>query len=145
MHAAYIKNKFQHIAINNTPYEAITAKQHDLSNLRTFGCCIFAKKPVKQPGKLDHHTSNGIFLGYTATTKNVYFINDKTRSAKMGVHCIFDEAHVIVPKDKAPISALALQCLGYRKPRDIYSDSRFICDQLINIQLIHDNTKPPTQ
>ena len=135
MHASYIKNKLQHIAINNTPYEAITAKQQDLSNLRTFGCCIFAKKPGKWLAKLDHHTSNGIFLGYTATSTNVYFIDHKTRSVKTGVHAIFDEAHFIVPKDKAPMSAQTLQYLGYRKPRDIYSSGRFAFDQLINIQL----------
>ena len=145
IHAAYIKNRLPHTAIKQTPYEAITGEQPDLTNLRTFGCRIFAKKPGKRPAKLDHHTSNGIFLGYTATTKNVYFIDDKTRSVKMGVHCIFDEAHFTVQKDKAPIAAQTLQCLGYRKPKDIYSGGKFICDQIIDIQLIHTNAKPPAQ
>ena len=127
------KNRLSHTAINKTPYKAITEEQPDLTNLRTFGCCIFAKKLGKQPTKLDHHTLNAIFLGYTATTKNVYFIDDETRSVKTGVHCIFDESHFTVPKDKVPMAVHTLQCLGYRKPRDIYSGGRLICDQVIDI------------
>ena len=65
IHAAFIKNRVPHSYIKKTPFEALTGTKPNLSNLRTFGCRIFAKKPGKRPVKLDYHTSNGIFLGYT--------------------------------------------------------------------------------
>ena len=52
-HAVFIKNRIPHQSINMTPFEAITGQQPDLSNLRTFGCRIFVKKPGKRPAKLD--------------------------------------------------------------------------------------------
>ena len=68
-HAVFIKNRLPHRHIKITPFEAITGQQPDLTNLRTFGSRIYAKKPGKRPAKLDHHTSNGTFVGYTTTTK----------------------------------------------------------------------------
>ncbi len=65
LHAVLIKNRIPHTVITCTPYEKLTGTQPDLTNLRTFGCRIYAKKPGERPAKLDHHTTNGIFLGYT--------------------------------------------------------------------------------
>ena len=50
----------------------------------------------KRPTKLDHHISNGTFVGYTATTKNMYYIDDATNTVKNGTHALFDEAHFTV-------------------------------------------------
>ena len=36
IHVVYVKNILSHGAINKTPYEAITGKQLDLSNLQKF-------------------------------------------------------------------------------------------------------------
>ena len=102
IYAIYIKNKMPHRLISTTPYEAITGKQPDLGNLRIFGCRIYAKKPGKRPAKLDYNTSNGIFQGYTATTKNVYHLNDATQQVKIGVNAILDEAHYTMAKEKSP-------------------------------------------
>lgn len=99
MHTVYIKNRIPHTFINRTPFEAITGRKTDLSNLHLYGCCIFAKDPGKNPEKLDHHTSNDIFLGHTTTTKNVYYLDDKSNQVKIGVYAIFDEAHFKMPKD----------------------------------------------
>ena len=52
--------------------------------------------------------------------KNVYYIDDKTSTVKMGVHTIFDEVHFTVPKHKAPLVAQVLQILGYTKPKDMF-------------------------
>ena len=144
-HAAYIKNRLPYSLIKRTPFKAITGEQPDLSNLRTFGCRIFAKKPGKRPAKLDHHTSNGIVLGYTLTTKNVYYIDDTTNQVKMGVHAIFDEAHYTVPKEQVPMAAQALQCLGYSKQRDIFDRGKFVCKNTIEITLTSKTAKEPTR
>ena len=143
LHAVYIKNRIPHTAIKCTPYEVITGSQPDLTNLRTFGCRIYAKKPGKRPAKLDHHTSNGIFLGYKSTMKNVYYIDEKTSVIKIGVHAIFDEAHFTVPKSKTPMTAQALQCLGYHKPNYIFDNGKFNKDKTMEIQLIHTSAIEP--
>ena len=81
-HAVYIKNRIPHAFIKKTPYEALTGIKPNITNLRTFGCRVFVRKPGDKPAKLDHHTSNGIFVGYTATTKNVYYIDDASLNVK---------------------------------------------------------------
>ena len=112
-HAVYILNRMPHSSINKSPYEAMTELKPDLTNLRIFGSRACAKKPGKRPYKLDTHAFNGIFLGYTATSKNVYIKDDKTNKVKIGSHVIFDEAHMSVPTNTAPLAAQALQRLGY--------------------------------
>ena len=112
-HAVYIKNRIPHRSLNMSPFQAFTGRKPDLSNLRIFGSRVYARKPGKRPAKLDHNTSNGIFLSHTATTGNVNFIDDKTSLIKMGTHVLFDEAHMTVPANKAPLAAQALQRLGY--------------------------------
>ena len=111
------KNRIPHHLIGKTPFESITGDKPDLSKLRTFCCRIHVRKPGKRPAKLDHHTSNGVFLGYTATMRNFYYIDDITGKIKIGAHAVFDECHFTVPKLETPLAAQGLQTLGYSKPK----------------------------
>ena len=111
--AVFVKNRIPHKSIGKTPFEAFTGKRPNLEKLRIFGSRIRAKKPGNRKAKLDHHTESGIFIGYSATSDNVYFIDDATGLVKLGTHVIFDEAHMSVPARKAPLSAEALQRVGY--------------------------------
>jgi len=72
------------------PFESLTASKPNITNLRIFGSRIFVKKLGKRPAKLDHHISNGTFISYTATTTNIYYIDDKTNNVKNGTHALFD-------------------------------------------------------
>ena len=143
-HAAFIKNRIPHYFIKKTPFEAITGTMPDLSNLCTFGCRIFVRKPRKRPAKLDHHSSNGIFLGYTATTRNVYYIDDTTGNVKVGAHATFDETHFTVPKLNAPLAAQALQTLGYTKPKELFENGQISSDKMIKFKLTSEHAIPPT-
>ena len=69
--AIYIKNRPPHIGIKKTPFQALTGKKPDISNPRTFGSWLYAKKPGQRHAKLDNRSSNGILIHDTATTKNV--------------------------------------------------------------------------
>ena len=69
IHAVYVKNRIPHSYIRMTPYEALTGSQPNLTRLRIFGCRVFVRKPNIKKAKLDYNTSNGIFVGYTATNK----------------------------------------------------------------------------
>ena len=112
-HAVYIKNRLYHASLNTTPFQAFTGKRPNLSRLRIFGSRVYAKKSGDRPAKLDHHAAEGIFLCFSATDSNIYFIDDNTGKVKVGQHVVFDEAHMTVPAGHAPLAAEALQRLGY--------------------------------
>ena len=121
-HSIYIKNRLPHHSIGMTPYEKFTGKKPNLSRLRIFGSCVYTRKPGKRPYKLDNNSSQGIFVGYSATDKNIYYIDEKTGRVKSTAHAIFDEAHMSVPASKAPIAAQTLQRLGYHTREDWVDD-----------------------
>jgi dUTP pyrophosphatase len=93
----------------------MTGNRPDLSSLRIFGCRIFAKRPGEQQTKLDHHTSTGIFLGFTATNKNARYIDESTGTIKVGTHINYNEACMTLPSHKTPIATKTLEILGYSK------------------------------
>ena len=128
-----------------TPYEKLTGTKPDITNLRTFGCRVHAMKPGDRPAKLDHHTSNGIFVGYTATMKNIYYIDDKTGIVKIGVHAVFDEAHFIAPSSKTPLAAQTLQSLGYSAFRDEFKNGKFKNKHTLHLTLTHEDSVPPSR
>jgi deoxyuridine 5'-triphosphate nucleotidohydrolase len=111
--AVYIKNRLPHSALKMTPYQAFTGQRPDLSRARIFGSRVYARKTGNKKAKLDNHTSEGVFLAFTPTAKNVYYIDDATGTVKVGQHVLFDEAHMTVPAGRAPLAAQALQRLGY--------------------------------
>lgn len=113
IHAVAVRNKLWYSSINKLPYEAMTGNKPDLSSLRIFGCRVFAKKPRNRSSKLDHHSSKGIFLGYSATNKTIQYIDEDTGMIKLASHVIYDEACMTLPSNKIPISARTLQILGY--------------------------------
>ena len=123
--AVYIKNRIWHSALNMSPFQAFTGKKPNLSDLRIFGSRVFARKPGKRKAKLDHNTSKGVFLSFTATSGNVNFIDDATGLIMTGTHVMFDEAHMTVPAAKAPLAAQALQRLGY------YTRESWIDDEVL--------------
>jgi hypothetical protein len=47
--------------------------------------------------KLDLNTSAGIFLGYTATDKNIIYRDSVTGRFKTVTHVVFDEAGMTLP------------------------------------------------
>ena len=112
-HAVYIKNRLYHSALATTPFQAFTGRRPNLSKLRIFGSRVYARKTGNRPAKLDHHTTKGIFLTYTATDNNVYYIEHDSGQVRIGQHVIFDEAHMTTPAGYAPLAAEALQRLGY--------------------------------
>jgi len=141
----YIKNRLSHTLIKKTPFEALTGQQPDITNRRIFGSRIYAKKPGQRDAKLDHHTSNGIFVGYTATTKNIYYIDESSNNVKMATHALFDEAHFTVKHADAPLAAQVLQRLGYANFDNEYKNGHFIPDETIKIKRLSKRATTPTQ
>jgi len=112
LHAFYIKNRLSHSHIKKTHFEVLTGTKPNISNLCTFGSRVYAKKAGHRKAKLDHNMLNGIFVGYMATTKNIYFIDDQLSNVKLGTHALFDEAHFTVDYYIAPMATRTLQRLA---------------------------------
>ena len=119
IHCVYVKNRLPHASISKSPYEAFTGLKPQLENLRIFGSRVVAQTPRSKTGKLDlNNVAEGIFVGFTGTDKNIWYIDDKTRKPKIGSWVDFDEAHFSVPTQFAPLAAQALQRVGYYVDED---------------------------
>ena len=82
--------------------------------LKVFGSRVVARATDRKTGKLDmNNIRQGIFVGFTGTEKNIWYIDDATKKPKIGSLVKFDKAHMMVPAQYAPIAAQALQRVGY--------------------------------
>ena len=126
--AVHAKNRLPRSSIPSTPYEILTVKRPNVSKLRMFGSRLCARIPGagKFP-KLDHTNTNGIFLGFTATDNNIYFEDDDSGKVLIITYVLFDEAHLSVASNLAPLGSQALQRSGYSPADDT--------DQTKHIQL----------
>ena len=114
LHSVYVKNRLPYSSLQKSPYQAFTGRVPNLSGLRIFGSRVVTHNTQQRSGKLDMNNINqGIFVGFTNTQKNVYYIDDITRKVKIGSFVEFDEAHMSVPAQAAPLAAQALQRVGY--------------------------------
>ena len=116
-HAAYLHNRLVHSATNMTPYEAWYGEKPDLSHLKVFGSRVCVKQPGDRRSKLDRHDYTGIFLGYTATDKNILYLDTTTGTVKTSHHAVFDEAWYLQPK--RPPAAQLLYDLGLTTNDDL--------------------------
>lgn len=130
--AVHVKNRLPHTSISSTPYQKLTGKKPNLSKLRIFGSRVCARIPgASKFPKLDHKNTNGIFLGYTATDKNIYFEDDTTQKVLISTHALFDEAHLSVTNTTAPLGSQALQRTGY-SPEDDRDETKPIQFKLLS-------------
>jgi dUTP pyrophosphatase len=118
LHATYLKNRIPHRTIGRSPYEAYTGKQPELTRLRVFGSPVIVRLPGRRQGKLDKHTTSGIFLGYTATSTNIYYRDNHTKRIKLATHVTFDEAGYTIPPHERTQLQHELQAIGTNPPED---------------------------
>jgi transposase InsO family protein len=116
LHAAFVKNRVPHRATNQVPYTMYTGTRPSAKRLRVFGCPFIVRHIGPRKAKLDLNTTVGTFLGYTATDKNVLYMDSVTKRIKTATHVIFDEAGFTLPAAQLTPLAKALQQYGYEKP-----------------------------
>ena len=63
--------------------------------------------------KLDTMSSQGIFMTYSGTDKNVYVVNQDGTNERLTTHVSYDEAHMSSNKPTLPPMAITLQQKGY--------------------------------
>jgi len=93
LHAAYLHNRLVHSATKMTPYEAWHGKRPNLAHLKVFGSRVCVRQPGERRCKLDRHDYAVIFLGYTATDKNIIYLDTTTSH-----HAVFDESWYHQPR-----------------------------------------------
>ena len=124
-HAIYVKHRLPYVYIKKTTLEDLKGYTPNITHSRTFGCRVYIKKPGNKKAKIDHHSSNVTFIGYTATMKNICYIDNKTATIKIGVYILFYEAHFTALISKQPIEAQALQSLDFSTIRDKFQNKKF--------------------
>ena len=78
--------------------------------MRMFGARVCTKRSHKRRAKLDKNDFKGIFLGYTATDQNIWYIDLVSGAVKVAHHATFDEAWYLQPS--RPPGAQLLYDLG---------------------------------
>ena len=91
--ANYLQNRSPTKAISNnlTPFELWYGRTSNLSYLKIFGCKAHVFIPKEQRRKLDSHSFEAIFLGYSEETKAYRLINTHTHKLIISRDVIFDE------------------------------------------------------
>ena len=110
IHAVYLHNRRVHMVTRRTPFEMWHGKKPNLTHLRVFGSRVCIKKSGDRPAKLDRHAFRGIFIGYTATDKNIRYIDLDSGMVKSSHHAVFDEAWYT--QEERPPTAQLLYTLG---------------------------------
>jgi Reverse transcriptase (RNA-dependent DNA polymerase) len=93
-----------------TPFELVTGQIPDLSRLRTFGCRVYVRPPGGRKRKTTDNTRIGQFMGFKTSSKNILYLDSKTREVKEAFHVRFDEAFndMVSP----PPNAVALRAMA---------------------------------
>ncbi len=112
IHAVYLYNQRVHSRMGVTPFEGWWGVKPNLCYLKLFGSRVCDKQTSNQHAKLDKHDFTGIFLGYTSTDQNVWYINLHTGTTKTSHHAIFDKAWYL--QDSRPLAAQLLKSLDLK-------------------------------
>ena len=124
-HSVYLHNRLVHSVTKQTPFEVWHGTKPDLSHLKVFGSRVCVRQPGDRRSKLDRHDYTGIFLGYTATDKNILYLDTSSGIVKSSHHAVFDEAWYLQPK--RPPAAQLLYDLGITAP-DSIDDNQLTVD-----------------
>jgi len=106
LHACYLYNRRVHSSIGCTPFEAFNGRKPNLRFLCTFGSRVAVRRPGKRRSKLDKHAYRGLFLGYTATDKNIRYLDLDSGLVKTSHHCVFDEAWYLHSSNRPPAAQM---------------------------------------
>jgi hypothetical protein len=93
-----------------TSFEGWWGVKLNLCYLKLFGSRVCVKQTGNRHAKLGKHDFTGIFLGYTLTDQNVWYINLYTGTTKTSHHAIFNKAWYL--QDSRPLVVQLLYNLG---------------------------------
>ena len=75
-----------------TPYELLKGKKPNIGYFRVLGYRCFILNNKENMGKFDAKSDEGIFIGYSFTSKSYRGVNKRTLVIEESVHVVFDES-----------------------------------------------------
>ena len=85
-----------------TAYELINQRKPSIKFLRVFGCRCFVLNDRDNLGKFDQKADEGIFLGYSRTSKAYRIYIKRTRTAVESTNVTFDEREAVETSSHKP-------------------------------------------
>ncbi|KAH0719582.1 hypothetical protein KY285_015613 [Solanum tuberosum] len=79
--------------IKKTPYELLNDRKPSTAHIKPFGCKGFVLNNGKDDlGKFDARSDEGVFVGYSSTSKSYRVFNKRTLCVEESMYVIFDES-----------------------------------------------------
>ena len=131
--ANYVLNRsLIHKLKGKTPYELLKDKKPKVSYFKIFGCkCYVHNNDKKYLRKFEAKSAEGIFLGYSLTSKAYRVYNKSTLKIEESMHVSFDETNMIYEernststKDILQVPLLCEELKQIRSAKARKSDSR---------------------
>lgn len=82
--------------IKKTPYELLNDRKPSIAHLKPFGCkCYVLNNGKDDLGKFDARSDEGVFIGYSSTSKAYRVFNKRTLCVEKSMHMTFNESEKI--------------------------------------------------
>jgi hypothetical protein len=92
MTTIYVQNISPHYILKDmTPKEAFSGKKPNVENLRIFGCPVYSHIPKDKRNKLEPSRKNGIFVGYSESSKDYRIYITKQHKIEVSRDVTFNE------------------------------------------------------
>ena len=93
--ACYVMNRVLiRPILKQTPYEIYKGRKPNISHFHVFGCkCFVLNNGKDNLGKFDAKADEGIFLGYSTSSKAFRIYNKRRMTIEESVHVTFDETN----------------------------------------------------
>ena len=97
--SCYISNRvFKRPILNKTSYKLWNNRKPKISYLRVFGCKCFILNTKDNLEKFDSKVDEGIFLGYSTSSKSYRIFNKRTLVVEDSIHVLFNESNSLDPR-----------------------------------------------
>ena len=123
--ACYTANTmYFRLGTKKTPYELWKGRKPNVKYFRIFGSTYFILKDRENVGKFDSRSDEGIFLGYSSTSKAYRVYNKRTMKAMETVNVVIDESSNSgsekfseeIPKEILPLEPREVQEIVEQEP-----------------------------
>ena len=127
LHFIRIYNITPHGVNVDSPFFICTQIKPKVEMLRIFGCRVYVQ-PARpdRPDKAVDDSITGIFLGYPATTTQIYYLDVETKNIRTAQHVSFDKTMRDLPVEERPPNARLLTELS--DPNSEYVEAYKTCD-----------------
>src|SRR4051812_823419 len=80
--------------LKKNPYELFKGRKPNIAHFHIFGCkCFVLNNEKDNLGKFDEKSDEGIFLGYSLSSKAYRIYNKRTLTIEESMHVSFDETN----------------------------------------------------